>query len=789
MKKSILLILSAMTFMSMAAETSLDVVDGKWSISCDSKKMALTFSYDGNAMIKRAGITATDAAGDVMKSSDYPEVTLSTADVNDGFGAGKCYTWLFSGLEGENNLATSVYIYPELSYILVEGSVISSDDSTIAITQINPVVSSTVTALPLPEEENYIFDMPFANDSWSTFNAIPWNTNGTNESCEASAFFNLNNRNGLVVGSVDHTTWKSAVLAKPTDTNSLLSLTLKAGHVSKETWDVVSQSKINVHGAVKGQTVKSPRFFVGFYEDWRVGMETFADANTVICPRYEWTKDSSLFGWQSWGGMAEKVNYNSAMSVLDFYEQEIQPLGFANKEGRLLMVLDSYWDNFSQRQLLKFAKRCKELGFVPGIYTTPFTYWGSKEQVEQGQMWENYPLSEMVLKANGVYRKISGFSLDPTHPGVKDWNRRRIELVKELGFEFIKLDFMNNGSQEADSWYDPNITTGMQAYNYGMDYLREFCGDDMFIDLSIAPVFPAKAHGRRIGCDAWGSLAHSSYTLNNTTGSWWLDHMYLFNDPDHLCVYPAPGTGQGSNSVQEGRVRYTTGLIHGMVLMGGTYAYEGDNNIVGSDRERRRLVNFASNIDLTRVGQIGRTFRPVNGNYTVWRDGTWRTDNEFCYDDGDAFYYVVFNISGSYISKTPDYERLGVSASEFENITELWNYDEYTPEEFEVEVPPMDVCVYRMERAGFSGVESVVADASAAVAPEVYIEGDNCVVVANELIQSVSVYTVDGRLVAEVANENLHKAELNVASAVEGVVIVRTVLESGASFATKLTKH
>ena len=166
---------------------------------------------------------------------------------------------------------------------------------------------------------------------------------------------------------------------------------------------------------------------------------------------------------------------------------------------------------------------------------------------------------------------------------------------------------MNNGSQEADSFYDKSITTGMQAYNYGMDYIVEFAGD-MMLDYSIAPVFPAKAHVRRIGCDAWGDLPQSMYTINCINGSWWLDRIYSFNDPDHMCLSKVSFSGKGSNDEQEARIRYTCGLMTGMTLLGGTYAYEGDvvNNyghVIGNDAERARVVKFASNQDLTRLGQ------------------------------------------------------------------------------------------------------------------------------------------------------------------------------------------
>ena len=317
---------------------------------------------------------------------------------------------------------------------------------------------------------------------------------------------------------------------------------------------------------------------------------------------------------------------------------------------------------------------------------------------------------------------------------------------------------MNNGSQEADKWYLPEITTGMMAYNYGMDYIVEMAGD-MMLDFSIAPVFPAKAHVRRIGCDAWGELNNSMYTLNCIEGSWWLDQCYAFNDPDHMCLNKV-FTGKGSPDEQEARIRYTCGLITGMTLMGGTYAYEGqtmkyngkDVKIVGTDAERARAVKFTSNKDLTEVGRIGRSFRPVEGTFahstSLWAANDVSCGNEFIYDTPDAFYYVVFNYGNpnSTLSFSPDFDRLGVDRAEFVSGKELWEGQAFDPASMKVSVPSKDVRIYRFERKNYGGVAAVEADPEGAVTAR--CDAGKVVVTASEPIREASLYNMQGGLVA-----------------------------------------
>lgn len=696
----------------VAVAAATDFVQDGWSVRLNSTHHTITLSNHNQPIVAQAMATAITAQGDTLKSALYPQVKLSKSAVTTAWGKGTRYTYRYSGLNGAPDMMQSFYFYPSLPYMLVEGAVEAEGKGIVEVYNLCPLVSETAVALPLPTSDNKVYNMPFANDNWATYNAEAWTPGKPVTSCEATALFNAADRKGIVIGSVDHSEWKSAITVTPEKGNVLGSFKLEAGYIGIRTWDVVPNKATSLrHGAVKGHIVNSPLFMVGVFSDWRTGLETYGEANTVLCPKYEWTKDSSLFGWQSWGGMAFGLNYKSAMSLLDFFAKELLPVGFKNREGRCHIVLDSGWNALNDEQLAAFVARCKELGCVPGIYTTPFSYWGGEDAVAGNSDWEGGKLGEMVLKTEGKYRHIVGWSLDPTHPAVKEWNRKTFQKFRDLGFEFVKIDFMNNGSQEADSWYLPEITTGMQAYNYGLDYIKEFAGD-MMLDFSIAPVFPAKAHVRRIGCDAWGRLNQSMYTLNCINGSWWLDRVYAFNDPDHMCLSPVPVCTSGSVDEQESRIRYTCGLITGMTLMGGTYAYDGDEKmhegkptkIVGSDAERELAARICSNADLTEVGRIGRTFRPVEGRFehlsTLYHQNDVMTDNEFIYDTPEAFYYVVFNY-GDNLDRypyTPNYDRLGIAPSDFTSVKELWTGTTHSLPTFQVDVPTRDVRIYRFAR-------------------------------------------------------------------------------------------
>src|SRR6266404_2626150 len=130
--------------------------------------------------------------------------------------------------------------------------------------------------------------VPFDNDSpMFSYNAEP--INNTNGSYEVSAFYDNTSRNGLVVGSVTHDTWKTGVYFQGSN-NKLNVLNVYGGVTSSDTRDVMQ------HGLVKGSTISSPTVFVGFGADWRKVIEDFADANSRFAPKLSWT-GGGPFGW------------------------------------------------------------------------------------------------------------------------------------------------------------------------------------------------------------------------------------------------------------------------------------------------------------------------------------------------------------------------------------------------------------------------------------------------------------------------------------------------------------
>lgn len=761
----------------------LDINDGNWSITFSSATKTLTYMQNGKTLLKGAFVQVRAASEEMLESRNYPQVSMSKESVHDVFGTGTKYTYTYSGLQGKDNIQQSIYVYPSLDYLLTDASLIASEGTT-KTNYIAPIVSSTSVSFLPSTGQNYIYDMPHDNDNWVGYSAQPWNMGVSNTSCEVSGFYDVISREGLIVGSIEHDNWKSGITATPNGTNRLRNITVAAGVVSSRTNDVWDgRPSLSVHGSISGQKVSSPRYFLGYFNDWRYGLEQLGEATEKLCPKLPWD-GGTIFAWQSWGGMAEKVNFEGAVNVSDFFHEQLEPKNFHNENGVCYIVLDSFWDNLNESQLKEFVRHCKANGQHPGIYHTPFSYWGNENDAVNNRPYDGSPYTwaQISLRANGQLRRIASIALDPTHPGTIEYNRRRFNQFKEWGFEYVKLDFINNGTLEADAFYEPGITTGMQAYTYGMDKVIEMA-DGMFIDLSIAPIFPAKGHARRISCDCWGELDNSMYSLNSLNLGWWLDRVYQYNDPDHLVLSRAENEGAA-------RIRYSCGAMTGTVLLGDNYSLKG--SCLGTQAERDLALLIATNNEINNVARLGRSFRPVEGglgtSFNRWGQYFYGVDNEFCLDTDNAYYYVVFNFDKNVgLEKTESFERLGISANDVKKITELWTGENvsFAPSGIQVKVPKCDVRFYRLEKANWeTSVQGLYFNS-----PNVYIQNHlfSLLVEAEDPFVKVDVCSIDGRLLRSSHFSATRRAVVDMNTGSRQVAIVRVSMADGQVVTQKIT--
>jgi hypothetical protein len=200
------------------------------------------------------------------------------------------------------------------------------------------------------------------------------------------------------------------------------------------------------------------------------------------------------------------------------------------------------------------------------------------------------------------------------------------------GFKYIKLDFLVHGSLEGQH-YDESIQTGIQAYYYAMGRITETVGDDVFINLSMAPIFPYNyANGRRLCCDTYYNIDETEYMLNSLTYGFWQSELYDWIDPDHIVVWGKDGKA----NERAARSRFLSGIVTGgSFLTGDNYVNPAKN----SKAAYKRYNELFTNEKLIQVLKIGEPFEAVLSEKLPYAADIFTLENE------GKTYVAMFNYS------------------------------------------------------------------------------------------------------------------------------------------------
>ncbi|MBB6730162.1 alpha-galactosidase [Cohnella zeiphila] len=529
--------------------------------------------------------------------------------------------------------------------------------------------------------------VPYDNDKWVRFESVAMP--GKLESYEATAVYRNGTRNGLVLGSVTHDTWKTGIQIEGADGSAVHRLEVYGGAAGEYTRDTVP------HGAVAGETVVSPTVFFGLFADYRDGMETLGRANARIAPPLAW-EGTVPFGWNSWSAVGSGLSYDSYVAAADLI-REVRGHGF-HDGGVTYVNFDAFGSNLTAEERRRAVDHVHRNGQKAGTYWTPFTYWGKPEEagdrVVEGTDGR-YRYSDLLLRdeAGNVLPDLDGgWAIDPTHPGNLLRTERTLKQIAEDGYEYVKLDFMAHGALEGKH-YRSDIRTGIQAYNEGMRQIVSLLdprriGRPFFIHLSIAPLFPhSYAHGRRISCDAFGELKDTEYMLNSVTYGWWMHRtLYAFNDPDHTVLYKS--FNHEPTTEAEGRSRLNASLIAGTVLLMGDDYREPE--------ARRRALAWLTDPALMAVARRGETFVPLEG------DSGDRATPVFIRMEPDGGAHVaVFNYAKDRPAElTVDLARIGLDDEADWRCEDLWSKEERSVEgQLTVSLAPAESTLLKLSRA------------------------------------------------------------------------------------------
>ena len=651
-------------FLLFGSVSALDTTVGKYRLVINEANGKTDIYCNGTQIVKES-VCSFKNNSTTYYQNDLSNRSITQSKLVDDFGIGKkiVITAETSGITVKHNY----YLYENLDYMLTDFTIESS--SNLMSNYMAPVWSNAaITFLPSGTNVNRFLYVPFDNDRYATYGSSNFATT-TATSCEVNAFYNETDRNGLVIGSIEHDHWKTGVKTGLSGSNQISSFDVYGGYRT------IHDKKD--HGSLRGNKIKSPKIFIGYFTDWRTGMETFGDANAIFAPKASYM-GSKPFGWNSFGVIKESLTAAKAETVAAYIKSGLTD--FSSSANPVYIGLDAGWSDRMNNGIgmAQWISNCKGRGQKVGVYSNPFCHWGGPDHnwclcYSWEGCLEAMP-AVLCLKAGGAYFKCydNGWPMDPTHPDVKQSIRMGMASAKSMGIEYMKVDFLSHAAMEADSYYDPNVHTGMEAYNHGMKFLYECAREyNIYLNQSISPLFPAcYAQSRRICCDAHASASHTKYALNSLSYGWWLDHAYHYNDADHVVL-------QSQTAATVNRSRITSSIITGIFILGDDYSVTttGTND----PRNASRIANL-TNAEINRIARQCKAFRPVNSgaNYAGAGDNNSAQGSaavaatQFYAKVADTTYVAVFNYGASGASQTVDFDRIGGIPVGNNTVKELW---------------------------------------------------------------------------------------------------------------------
>jgi alpha-galactosidase len=579
------------------------------------------------------------ADGRVLSTSMYATHVLDNSKQISNAGTEHEYT-IRSTAPGMPGVSQHIWLYDGKPWVAIQAE-LDSKAAEIGTRHFDAVVLKGADSIHIEGSKALrVLHVPFDNDMWFRYQSVAAADLKPGQlfaSEEVTAIYDNASRHALILGSITHDTWKTAIEAHAAG-GQLTDLDIYGG-ISSPTGVRTDTHDTVPHGIVHGAHVESPRIFIGSFSDWRDGLEAYGTANAAIHPPLKWAAGPPM-GWNSWAAYGGKINDQRYLNSAAFVRDKLVPLGFGNRKV-LYINLDAFWSNLDAVQLsdavatIKAMRGADGTHFEPGIYWTPFAYWSDNldAYVEGTNM--KYRYRDILLKApdGSLIPKVDGgWAIDPSHPGAKARTTYYLQQFQRLGFEYLKIDFLSHGSLEGVH-FDPAIQTGIQAYNLGMKQIVDETGNRMFLSLSIAPLFPSGyGHARRLSCDTKGHISgddqSTEYMLNSLTYGWWTSKNLYISDPDHVVL--GDKADQGARSEVEGKSRLLSAIISGGMIL--------DSSQLADDPQGQELAHAVyGNRSWLAVAAEDKTFRPIEGD-----TGDKATD-AFVRSSAHGVYVALFN--------------------------------------------------------------------------------------------------------------------------------------------------
>lgn len=628
--------------------TVVTATNGNYTVAYDLSTGKGNLSYGSTVLIRNfySDFAIDGQAGRIYSYDGGTRTASWTSIGNSGYGTGGYRLTVTCALSSGYTIKTYFDFYADNRFFLVNMDVTKAAAMTVNFME--PIAADNLDIGSFSDEK--IMSTPYTNNE--DFGVCPVNSFGNfnGNSNWVCSVFDDSGKAGLVAGAATTARWKSCQYLRT---------------AASANGPLTGFSVFNNGGTQTGTTVSSDKFFIGYYPDYRAGLEEYGAKYTVGEAPMTWTGEVPI-GFNNWYSHRFKDPLNTMYNVVDYVNNNLKALGYN------YVNLDATSLTDSEKQ--SFASYCHSKGLKAGGYTCPFIVWGP--DLDKTIPGSSYYYRDAILEDGSGNRMTwylgsDAYCLDATSPAGKAAIASFIKAFIDSGFDYIKLDFIDYGMQEG-AHYD-STKNGMLAFREGMQIVKNLvlaAGRPIFLSESIAPLLPnGYAHARRSGCDTeLGTGNYSGYERQafNAVASWFTNGtIWKYNDPDMVMVDNYVGSEYWLNSYSGNHAR----LLSSYIAMGGGLWLASENLPLVPDDKMNQILK---NPSVLNIAKLGKAARPVKMTNFLWGNEhcppvSYLTDN-----NGDRIVTVANWDRSNPASIDVNWVDIGLSANGTYSVVDLF---------------------------------------------------------------------------------------------------------------------
>jgi alpha-galactosidase len=561
-----------------------------------------------------------------LRSSDYPQHSVSREKTVDEIGAATTLTMSNTGLQDQPDLIYSLRLHANPDFVTIAVDVRNKGSNAFTVQAFRSVeaIGLSIADLGASDSSDRVLSDSFSEDRPAMeIHDLKDVSNGMHHAVGSQLIYNLATKRNVFVGAITSDRFLT-----------ILRLHIDKGHISAYEVDSAGTTELEKENSLQdspvedqielslpvapGADLSSESLMISTGTDYHQQLETYGSLIRQL--HHARVSTPSVAGWWSWTAYYFGLNQGTALTNATWLSENLKDFGY-----NFFHIDEGYQyarGEYATADATLFPdgmnaleSKIRGLGLTPGIWTAPFEVSERSWIYENHKDWLVHNAAGQPIHAGWVIaekpRLDPLYILDCTNPGAQDYlHKTYTTLTQEWGIRYIKLDFMDDSAIEG-FYFKPN-TTALEAQRIGLKIIRDAVGEDVLLDkdgsVMLNPV--GLVDTGRISVDTGHTFESSKEAAPGIAARYYMNRNFYVADPDAFTVSRQTVDEQewhgGRSPLTLDEAKVSIALA---ANAGGMYEIGDDLPRLGSDPDRMALVK---NEDLLNMVRLKHAARPLD---------------------------------------------------------------------------------------------------------------------------------------------------------------------------------